>query len=375
LLKKYFRKIHLWLGLLIGLLVFLIALTGSIYAFQEEIQYRFYSHYFVEQQTEKPLLPSAIQQIAENALPNKSLHSIKYYTNNRSVEVTFYKSEPFHHYTMFIHPKSGNVLHVQNMETGFFPFILKGHMYLWLPPEIGRVVVMVVTLLFFVIILSGLILWFPKNVATFKKRIWFYWNNASNWKRKNWDLHTVFGFYSCVFAFLFIVTGLVWVLPTFAEVYHQAIGGKKSMVYQDAISSKQDKKLDKPLDKLYVQYKSSSILFASIELHPPETDSASILVVTNPVYGSYWKSDYIFHDQYSLQELPVNHIWSRFRDATTADKILRLNYDLHVGSALGFWGKLLACLASLLIALLPVTGFLIWFGKQKKSSFGSGSIS
>ena len=35
--KKGIRKIHLWLGLSSGLLVFIIAITGSLYAFQEEI--------------------------------------------------------------------------------------------------------------------------------------------------------------------------------------------------------------------------------------------------------------------------------------------------------------------------------------------------
>ena len=35
--KKTIRNIHLWLGLSIGLLVFIISITGAIYAFQEEI--------------------------------------------------------------------------------------------------------------------------------------------------------------------------------------------------------------------------------------------------------------------------------------------------------------------------------------------------
>ncbi|MEM7382178.1 MAG: PepSY-associated TM helix domain-containing protein, partial [Bacteroidota bacterium] len=37
-LKKIFRKIHLWLGLASGLVVFIIAITGSIYVFGEDIK-------------------------------------------------------------------------------------------------------------------------------------------------------------------------------------------------------------------------------------------------------------------------------------------------------------------------------------------------
>ena len=46
-------------------------------------------------------------------------------------------------------------------------------------------------------------------------------------------------------------------------------------------------------------------------------------------------------------------------------KINDLNYDLHVGQAMGFIGKMLAFLASLICASLPVTGFIIWLGKKK----------
>src|SRR5690606_13563134 len=35
--KKAIRKIHLWLGLASGLVVFIVSITGAIYVFQEEI--------------------------------------------------------------------------------------------------------------------------------------------------------------------------------------------------------------------------------------------------------------------------------------------------------------------------------------------------
>ncbi|WP_233207986.1 PepSY domain-containing protein [Siphonobacter sp. BAB-5405] len=54
-----------------------------------------------------------------------------------------------------------------------------------------------------------------------------------------------------------------------------------------------------------------------------------------------------------------------------------MNYDIHVGSVLGFPGKVLAFLASLIGASLPVTGFLVWwnrkgFGKGKGKKKASG---
>jgi uncharacterized iron-regulated membrane protein len=44
-----------------------------------------------------------------------------------------------------------------------------------------------------------------------------------------------------------------------------------------------------------------------------------------------------------------------------------MNYDIHVGAIGGLTGKIIAFIASLVCASLPVTGFLIWWGKRRKS--------
>jgi uncharacterized iron-regulated membrane protein len=43
-------------------------------------------------------------------------------------------------------------------------------------------------------------------------------------------------------------------------------------------------------------------------------------------------------------------------------------YDIHTGAILGLPGKLLAFLAALIAASLPVTGFLMWRSRGKKNS-------
>ena len=67
-------------------------------------------------------------------------------------------------------------------------------------------------------------------------------------------------------------------------------------------------------------------------------------------------------DQYS-GELLKEHT---FDDQNAGEKVIRANYDIHVGSILGIPGKIIAFLASLICASLPVTGFLIWWEKRKK---------
>jgi len=62
----------------------------------------------------------------------------------------------------------------------------------------------------------------------------------------------------------------------------------------------------------------------------------------------------------------VRELLSAGADANAADKLLRMNYDIHTGAIIGLPGKVLAFCASLLCASLPITGFYIWWGRRKK---------
>ena len=55
-LKKAIGLLHLWLGLASGLIVFVVAITGCLYAFKTEIEDLTQSYRYVAVQ-EKPVLP------------------------------------------------------------------------------------------------------------------------------------------------------------------------------------------------------------------------------------------------------------------------------------------------------------------------------
>jgi uncharacterized iron-regulated membrane protein len=365
-LKKAIGKIHLWLGLSSGIIVFIIAITGCLYAFQEEIQNITEEYRFVEKQNKAYLLPTQLEQIAKKELPDKALHSIKYNGTEKSVEAVFFHYQPTYYYIVYLNPYSGKVLETVNMEEGFFHFILDGHFYLWLPDEIGQTVVASATLIFLTLLISGLYLWFPRNKNATKQRFRFKWKESTKWKRKNYDLHNITGFYILLIALIFTITGLVWGFQWFAYSYYTALGGEKSLIYEDPVSKKTEAIIAKPLDKIWLSMKKENPAAKSIEVHPPESDSTAIAVNINPEEGTYWKINYRYFDQYTLQEKEVKHIYGKYDNAGVADKLMRMNYDLHTGAVFGLAGKIFAFLISLLIATLPLSGFYIWWGRNKK---------
>jgi len=366
-LKKIVRQVHLWLGLTSGLFVFVIAITGCIYAFQEEIQNATQPYRFVEEKKSTFILPSKIIEIAEKELPNKHLHAVMYQGRNRSAKAIFYSEKEQYYYFVYINQYSGKVLYVSNENASFFRFILDGHYYLWLPPRIGKPMVATTTLVFFIMLISGIFLWWPRNKNGRRQRFRIKWN--AKWRRKNYDLHYVLGFYIFMLAVLFSITGLVWGFQWFNKIYYAAItGGKTFIEYQQPVSvlSKVNTSSVLPIDKLWLHLNAENPSTSAIEIHPPEDSVSCIAVNINPDPTTYWKTDYRYFDQYSLNELSVKHMWGRYHQLSGSDKLMRMNYDIHVGAVLGITGKIMAFLASLIIASLPITGFFIWWGKRNK---------
>jgi uncharacterized iron-regulated membrane protein len=376
-MTKVIRTVHLWLGLSTGLIVFIIAVTGCIYAFQAEIQDLTQPYRFVEPRNKPVLPPSRINRIAERALPGKHIHAVMYLGEERAARVIFWKADAGYYYFVYIDPYSGEVLKVKDELSDFFRIVLDGHYYLWLPPEIGQKIAASATLIFVILLITGLFLWWPRNKNGRKQRFRIKWN--ARWRRTNYDLHNVLGFYIHLAALILALTGLVWGFVWFRDaVYRTASGGDEFVEYYNPPSDPdvsyggEIPAIDRVWLKMIREYPDAEW----IEIHPPEDSVSSIAANANPDASTYWKTDYHYFDQYSLEELPVNHIWNRFGNSSGADKLMRMNYDIHVGAVLGFPGKLLAFFASLIIASLPITGFLLWYGrmrKKKKNMKKSGS--
>src|SRR3954469_14120971 len=92
--KKFIGKVHLWLGFTSGIIVFIIAITGCLCAFQAEISKLTGKAYRrVAPQNTPYLQPTQLKEITEKQLPGKHLHSVQYGARNQAVAATFYNFE------------------------------------------------------------------------------------------------------------------------------------------------------------------------------------------------------------------------------------------------------------------------------------------
>ncbi len=364
--KKIIRKIHLWMGLATGLLVVFLGLTGCILAFEVEIRKLTEPFRNVEVRQLPLLAPTQLKAIAEQHLQSKKALGIEYPGSGKAAVAAYYDESNYE--LLFVNPYTGEVLKHKNMNRDFFRFMVNGHFYLWLPPEIGQPIVATGTLIFVLLMLTGIVLWWPKNKAARKQRFSIKWN--ASFKRKNYDLHNVLGFYMSWVAIFIAITGLVFGFEWVGKsIYFISSGGKKMVEHAHPVSDTTKPLLKNNMaDYLWAGHlqhvkpaESIGFYFANLPSDPHE-------VVINHKPGTYYNSDFYHYDQYSGKLLHAKGSYDgKFSDATIADKIVRMNYDMHVGAVLGLPGKILAFFASLIAASLPVTGFIIWRGRQKKA--------
>ena len=92
--------------------------------------------------------------------------------------------------------------------------------------------------------------------------------------------------------------------------------------------------------------------------------------------------------QKEIDESAVRHIDAAYFDGHTGILIKKIPYEelskgtrirrmilpIHTGSLLGWPTKLLYLIVSLFTASLPVTGMLIWLGKNKKPKEAAKSV-
>ncbi len=226
--RKLVNQLHLWLGLGSGLVVFVVAVTGCLYAFQAEIQELLQPYRRVEAQEVSLLPPSTIRKIADAELPGKHIHGILYQGPTRAAKAIYYQYQAYYDF-VYVNPYTGKVLKVKDETADFFRIVLDGHFYLWLPPETGQPIVASFTLVFVVMLMSGLVLWWPRNQKGRRKS--FTIKRNARWRRKNYDLHRVLGVYVYAIALILALTGLVWGFEWFRDGLYAAAGGDKSLEY------------------------------------------------------------------------------------------------------------------------------------------------
>lgn len=365
-------KLHLWLGLLSGIVVFIVCFTGALYVFKDEITATLEPWRFVVPRKVPVLSPSRIIPVANNAVGNNSPTAIAYGEDYDAVSVDYFYSDRSMK-TVFIDPYEGTVIKKvvrQADDFDFFRFLLDGHRRLWLPWNIGRPVVNYCVLIFFITLLTGLVLWWPCKWT--RKTVVSRFTMKPPFKgfRLNFDLHNVMGFYALLPLVVLCFTGLIFGLSWFSRaVYSVSSGGKPLQEYRLPQSDmlQMTEATENNLDSLYYFVKKKDPAAVNFYFALPSTPVGIYRVSVVHERGSYYRTDNLFFDRYTLQPLQGTGPYAgKYTEVSAADRFRRMTLDIHNGHIGGIPGKILMCFVSFVGASLPITGFVIWVKKRHR---------
>jgi uncharacterized iron-regulated membrane protein len=366
--KKTFKKIasqlHLWLGVSSGLVVFIVALTGSILVFEEELEPVIYPEFHVVEVPvgRSPLPMDNLRATVANAYPKQRIARIEIEPHaDRTIIFGLVKGKKEKNVlSVAVNPYTAEITDTRRENESFFHIVLQLHRYLCLK-DTGKAITGVATIIFIVIMITGLVLWWP-NRKQASQRFIIKWN--AKFKRLNWDLHAVFGFYVLPFTFLIALTGLVW--------SYKWVNGMIFLTFDGKPQQKREAPANVGITDTTSTGTLAKIIFDTHRLlpHPgriqftlPESDSLSITV--SKVNGNASISnvvDFLYFDQTDGKLISKR----LYDDETTGMKVRRLVFPIHTGSIWGWPTKVLALLVALITATLPVTGVVIWVGKKFK---------
>lgn len=381
--KKWSAKLHLWFGLSVGLIVFIVSLSGSMYIFKDEIQNLLRKNViYVNAETISPKTLS-IEVLKEKVtlelnekypltsveIPLDKTKSYEFLYYEKDKNAWNYFDEVKINKLVYVNPYNGKILGVYNEKYDVFPILKSIHWSLLLKTDWGKYVVGIPVVLFIIMLITGIILWWPKNKKATKGRFSFDWKNVKTWKRKNYDLHNVLGFYVSFIALLLSLSGIYFSYPWVKNAFNLALSGSSELPKEKEIKSSDSLLIKNPAvfdlaaqeaRKKYPAYSSFRIPLNGKNKKGKELKNIPVTVYGKD--GRFAVRSQLVFDKYS-GKLLMN---TSHQQLNNAEKYANANYDVHTGSYFGIFGKIIWFIAGLICTSLPVTGFLIWLGKKKK---------
>ncbi|MDR0864607.1 MAG: PepSY domain-containing protein [Candidatus Symbiothrix sp.] len=346
-MKKVFKVIHSSLAGPLGLIITVICLSGAILVFETEImEWTHHDRYFAKGATGNPLPLNELIAKVNAQLENNSVASVQIPSDPKR-NYTLGLSEGFRN-SVYVNPTTGEIIETVQFGEGFFGKMRQLHR--WLldgTRKIGKPVVGYTTLLFVFILISGLVIWWPKSR---KHRKQHFQVTTQYGRKRFWlDMHTTIGMYAFTGLLLLALTGLS------IQSGGHGHGGKNQ-------SGKGGHSKPKELNTMQWPSVLTEMQAANPNYKTIAIQDGSATVVQKFTFENARASDKYTFDAATGKITDVQ----MYENQPRATKIRGWIYTLHVGSWGGWFSKTLMFIVSLIGASLPVTGYYIYFVRRKK---------
>lgn len=350
---------HSYFGLITGIFLLLLGLSGSLLVFMEEQDEWLNQHLLaVAPQSEKLPLDSLYHTITQRYprldgiawmnpnVPDEQAYNFRLYLNDT-------KLSTYDLGVITLNPYTGAILRegrYDRFSSGLMQWLFQFHFsfHLGMP---GAALTAVFGLTMLVSILTGLVV--------YRKHLWKALTFRVGIKTKNWrtissGLHRVVGVWSLVFNVVIFFTGF-W-MNLFA--FEKATWENETKPTEPNIAIAQS------FDRLYAEARRQMPDLQPSYVYLPTQPKRDFRVSgavkgQNPLYGT---SNSIRFDP-QTGEMKGQ---SRIAEKSVAEKLDAMAYPLHIGTFGGVPMRILYVIVGLTPGLLSITGFLLWWRRKQK---------
>ena len=399
-MKKIFRKIHLWLSVPFGLIITLVCFSGAMLVFENEANEWFRRDlYYVETVKGSPLpMDKLLEKVATTLPDSVAVTGVSISSDpGRAYQVSLSKPRRA---SLYVDQYTGEVKG-KSERSGFFMFMFRMHR--WLLDSMnpgnegifwGKMIVGVSTLLLVFVLISGIVIWWPRTRKALKNSLKI--TATKGWRRFWYDLHVAGGMYALIFLLAMALTGLTWSFPWYRTAFYKVFGVEVQQRAAQGHEQKSDaQKRNTKLAAHREKKREGNEVRKGEKSGRPENNHSDMYSVTSPFV--YWQEIYDKlgrqnpeYKQISISSGTASVSFNRFGNQRASDrysfntdngeftetslyqhqdksgKIRGWIYSVHVGNWGGMFTRILTFIAALLGSALPLTGYYLWIKRLIK---------
>lgn len=341
--NKTLLKYHSYFGIIAGTFLIVLGITGSILIFTPDIDHLLFSKYEVETNTTDLQLDKATAAVQEK-FPDWSTRIVKF---EKGKTILFNLRRPEARKYVFVNPSSGNIIKVINANTHFTKWILKLH-YSLHSGIIGRFLVLFAGIVFFLSLLTGIILYRKMILKTLLFQIKIKNNNKKTYYS---TLHRYVGVWALILNLVIVFTGIFL-------AYKVVNSGLKDSVEPSPPTIKIS--LEASLLKIEKEYPN----FKATYIRLPSSEKGNI------IFSGTFKNDAFYLSKY-YNKFSINYKTGavvnidKINDADFITKFNSSILPIHFGQYGGWASKVLYCIVGLSGPFLSISGYFIWLKRKK----------
>ena len=382
-MNKFFRKLHLWVSIPFGIVITITCFTGAILVFESDITEWCNRGITTVEPKEKPLPVKQLMSKVEPLLDDGVTITGVSIPDDPSQAYKVNLSKP-HRAAVYIDQYTGNVKGKYE-RPAFFDTVRKLHRWLMIPSpkgsgtHWGKMIVGASTLAFLVILITGIVIWWPRNRKMLRNRLQI---NTQKGKRRFWhDLHVAGGIYAVIFLIAMAATGLTWSYEWYRNGVYSMLGvettqtggnstRKSDATTQATVQADAATQATAIATDAYYEVdnwqKALEAATARSSDYRTMTISAGTITVEKSGLGNQRANDKFTFNENNGEITS----YEPYSESSRRSKVSGWIRTIHVGTWGGWITKILYFLAALLGATLPVTGYYLWFkrlyGKKEK---------